>query len=84
MQGGFDWANEFDEYIGNAIRGQAYDDILEYRRAGKCAEYAFHSPDHFYPLLYTLGASDAKDSLSVFNHSCMAGSLSMTSYIFSK
>ena len=51
--------------------------------AGPSARMAFPTPDHFAPLLYVLGAADAKDSLKVFNDARVLGSLSMTSYLFS-
>lgn len=40
------------------------------------------TPDHFYPLLYVLGATVDSDQLTVFNKSCVLGSLSMASYLF--
>ncbi len=38
--------------------------------------------EHFAPLLYILGAVNENDNLKVYNNSCMAGSLSMTSFCF--
>ena len=46
------------------------------------AEKAFYTPDHFYPLLYVLGAADSEDDIEVFNDSCIMGSMSMTGYLF--
>ena len=83
-RGGYDWADEFDEYIYNAIKMRDFDGVINYKRAGDCARYAFPTPEHFNPLLYVLGASNEKDKMSVYNHSRFAGSLSMTSYIFSE
>jgi len=80
--GGFDWAEDFDAYIDRAVKKKSAQDILHYQRAGRSARYAFHVPDHFYPLLYVLGAAFDRDKVSDFNHSCLAGSLSMTSYVF--
>jgi 4,5-DOPA dioxygenase extradiol len=83
MEGkGFDWAYEFDKYIGDSIREKNIDNIINFHNAGSSAQIAFPYPDHFYPLLYVLGASDEKDKLSVFCESCTYGSLSMTSYLF--
>jgi 4,5-DOPA dioxygenase extradiol len=79
---GFDWAYDFDAYIDYAIRTKSKEDLLHYGRAGKSARYAVNIPDHFYPLLYVLGAAYGEDTVLDFNHSCLAGSLSMTSYIF--
>ena len=66
----------------NAIENNDYQDVINYQRAGKSLESAFFTPEHFYPLLYVLGASKEDDRLSIYNDSCMMGSLSMTSYLF--
>lgn len=80
--GGYDWAEEFDAYIKDSISDGKYSDVIEYRKAGDCAQYAFVTPDHFDPLLYVLGASREDDTLSIFNDSCVMGSMSMTCYLF--
>jgi len=81
MKGGYDWAIDFDNYIKGKIVNKEYEDVLDYRRAGKAAELAFYTPEHFYPLLYVLGASNEKDKITVFNDSCTMGSMSMTCYL---
>jgi 4,5-DOPA dioxygenase extradiol len=40
------------------------------------------TPDHYLPLLYTLGLKGSKDSVSFFNDKAVAGSLTMTSVKF--
>lgn len=82
MVGGYPWAFKFDESIKESILAGQYDNVMNYRQSGQFAELAFQTPDHFFPLLYVLGASDKNDKLTVFNQSCMLGSLSMTSYLF--
>jgi 4,5-DOPA dioxygenase extradiol len=82
MNGGHDWADEFDGYIKHKIIKKQYDDVINYKSAGKCAELAFFTPEHFYPLLYVLGASKDDDKLSISSDSCTMGALSMTSYLF--
>lgn len=82
MEGGYSWAEEFDRYIKEKIIKKEYDDVIHYERAGKSAQSAFPTPEHFYPLLYVLGSTDREDRLTVFNDSCMLGGLSMTSYLF--
>jgi 4,5-DOPA dioxygenase extradiol len=82
MEGGHPWADEFDSYIKDKVVKRQYEDVINYKSAGKSSELAFFTPDHFYPLLYILGASKEEDQLSVFNDSRMGGALSMTSYLF--
>ncbi len=82
MKGGYPWAVEFDDYIKDKIIKKEYQDVIHFERAGKSFESAFLIPDHFYPLLYVLGASREDDRLSIINDSYVLGSLSMTSYLF--
>ncbi|MFA7636853.1 MAG: 4,5-DOPA dioxygenase extradiol [Monoglobales bacterium] len=79
---GFDWAYEFDEYVYENVIGKNHDNILRFNELGNIASLAVPTPDHFYPLLYVLGASREDDKISVYNKSCELGSLSMTAYLF--
>lgn len=78
---GFDWAYEFDDFINDNIISQNHSNILKYKELGEVAKLAVPTPDHFYPLLYVLGASSEDDKVSVFNKSPELGSLTMTSYL---
>jgi len=82
MSGGYAWAQEFDDYIRENVERREFQNVVDYRKAGKSAQEAFYTTEHFDPLLYILGASDEKDSLTVFNNECLLGSLSMTCYLF--
>ena len=79
---GFDWAYEFDEYIHKNIMNKKHDNILAFNEKSGVASLAVPTPDHFYPLLYILGATDEDDKVSVYNKSCEMGSISMTSYLW--
>ncbi len=79
---GFDWAYEFDDYIYENIANKNHQNILQFNETGKMAKLAVPTPDHFFPLLYVLGASEEEDKVSVFNKSCELGSLTMTSYLW--
>ncbi len=82
MDGGYPWAEEFDHYVKDKIERRDFQKLIHYEKAGKSAELAFYTPEHYYPLLYILGAVKDEDKLTVFNDSCLMGSLSMTSYLF--
>lgn len=79
---GFDWAYEFDEFIYKNILAYDHESILKFPELGNAAKLAVPRPDHFYPLLYALGASDKADKISVYNKSGEMGSLTMTSYLW--
>jgi 4,5-DOPA dioxygenase extradiol len=83
MENGYDWAEQFDKYIKNSILNKKYDEIINYKQTGDLANLAVPTPDHFYPLLYILGALDESDRVAIYNDACIMGSLSMTSYLFS-
>jgi 4,5-DOPA dioxygenase extradiol len=81
-KGGYDWAQDFDHYIKDKIKTQQHQDVIDYKKAGKSAELAFVTPEHFYPLLFVLGASNNDDRVLVYNDSLVMGSISMTSFVF--
>jgi 4,5-DOPA dioxygenase extradiol len=82
MDGGYPWADAFDAYIKRSILSRDFESAIRYEQAGPSAAYAFESPDHYAPLLYVLGAADARDEATVFNEARVNGSISMTSYLF--
>lgn len=79
---GFDWAYEFDDYVKDNILKLNHQNIINYQGLGDKARLSVPIPDHYYPILYILGASNEDDKISVYNNKCMMGSLSMTSYLF--
>ncbi|MGV3640760.1 MAG: 4,5-DOPA dioxygenase extradiol, partial [Adhaeribacter sp.] len=56
--------------------------LVNYASLGKEALLAIPTPEHYLPLMYTLGLKDSKDDLSFFNDKIVAGSLTMTSVKF--
>ncbi len=81
MNDGQPWAQEFDQYIHRAITSGRHQDVIDYASVGESAHLSVPSIDHFAPLLYVLGASDADDEVRVINADCTLGSMSMTSYV---
>ncbi len=79
---GYDWAYEFDDYIKENILNKDHENVINYKSFGEAAMLAVPITDHFFPILYMLGASDREDNISLYNNNCMMGSLSMTSYMF--
>jgi 4,5-DOPA dioxygenase extradiol len=56
-----------------------FDSIISYTKQGKALQLAAPTPEHYLPLIYTLGLKQKNDSLHLFNDKLLAGSLSMTS-----
>jgi 4,5-DOPA dioxygenase extradiol len=76
---GFDWAlqmnGKFKELIGYGDDAQ----LINYEKLGREAKLAIPTPDHYYPLLYTLGLKRSNEEVSFFNDKAVGGSLTMTS-----
>lgn len=80
---GFDWAIEARELINKWILEGNHQALIDYKKQGNVLQLAAPTPDHFLPLLYTLGLQEKTDHLELFNDKLVAGSLSMTSLIMS-
>lgn len=76
---GYDWALELNEIFKNRIATKDHRSLIAYDTLGEAAKMAIPTPEHYLPLLYTLGLRDSKDETSFFNDKAVAGSLTMTS-----
>jgi 4,5-DOPA dioxygenase extradiol len=76
---GYDWALEINQVFKDKIASGDVKSLIEYEKLGSAAKLAIPTPDHYYPLLYTLGLQDQTDSVSFFNDKAVGGSLTMTS-----
>lgn len=76
---GFDWAVEMNEVFKSNILKGDHAPLMNYEALNKAARLAIPTPDHYYPLMYTLGLQGKGEEVSIFNDQLVAGSLSMTS-----
>lgn len=76
---GYDWAIEARETVNDYLMDGNYKPLIEYDKQSKALQMAIPSPDHYLPLIYTLGLQQKGESISLFNDKLVAGSLSMTS-----
>lgn len=79
---GFDWALEINELFKNKISDNDHSSLINYPALHQHIAKAIPSPDHYFPLIYSLGLKNEKDAVSFFNDQAMAGSLTMTSVRF--
>lgn len=79
---GFDWAIEMNTIFKKKIEENDHTALIQYEKLSSAAKLAVPTPDHYYPLIYTLGLKEEKDSISFFNDKPVAGSLTMTSVKF--
>ncbi len=76
---GFDWAIEARETINKFLLNENYQPLINYEKQSKAFQLAIPSPDHYLPLIYTLGLQQKNETIELFNDKLVAGSLSMTS-----
>lgn len=76
---GYDWTLEIDKVFKNKITDGNHRALIEYQSLHSDIAKAIPTPDHYYPLLYTLALQTEKDDIQFFNDKPVAGSLTMTS-----
>ncbi|PTX18853.1 4,5-DOPA dioxygenase extradiol [Pontibacter mucosus] len=78
---GYDWAIQINNKFKELIRSGEHDKLIKYEKLGREAMMAIPTPEHYWPLLYTLGLKGSKDDITFFNDKAVAGSLTMTSVL---
>jgi 4,5-DOPA dioxygenase extradiol len=77
--GGYDWALQVSDTFRNLILNNDHQPLQAYQTLGKEALLAIPTPEHYLPLMYTLGLKTDQEAVSVFNDKAIGGSLTMTS-----
>ncbi|HSY62343.1 MAG TPA: 4,5-DOPA dioxygenase extradiol [Cytophaga sp.] len=74
----YDWADAFNTSVKKIITsGADYSKLIDYRNLEN-SKYAIPTPEHYLPLLYTLGLKKSNDTISFFNDVTTNGSIAMT------
>jgi 4,5-DOPA dioxygenase extradiol len=73
-------AETFNDFITDAVVRRDDEAVIQFN-THPLARYAVPTNDHFYPLLYMLGASEGERP-QVFNKVCNLDSMAMTGYLF--
>ena len=76
---GYDWALEARETLNDYILNTNYAPLVDFKKLSQAVNLAIPTPDHYLPLLYTLGLREKEDNTTLFNDKLLAGSISMTS-----
>ncbi len=76
---GFDWAIEADTKMRGWIEEGNHEALINYEKGGKAFNMSIPTPEHYLPLLYTLGLKTDREEVSLFNTKTIMGSISMTS-----
>jgi 4,5-DOPA dioxygenase extradiol len=76
---GWDWAIEARAKTNEWILDGNYQNLINFEKQGTALQNAVPTPDHYLPLIYTLGLKKKTEEISLFNDELIGGSLSMTS-----
>lgn len=77
-----DWAVAFNDWVADAIAGNRVDDLLSYRERAPHAAMNHPTEEHYFPLLFALGAADGETHRERIHHSYTYAALSMDAYRF--
>jgi len=76
----YDWSQRFNDYIKQAVAEDAPERAVNFASLGQDAAKSVPTPDHYWPLLYVLGARLPGDAVTFAPDHIEHGSLSMTSF----
>jgi len=76
------WTVEFNEWLADALRAGAVDDLVDYRAKGPHARENHPTEEHYFPLLAALGAAGPDATGERVHTSYTYGALSMDAYEF--
>lgn len=76
---GYDWAIEARETINAFLLDGNFKPLIDFEKQSRALQLAIPTPEHYLPLIYTLGLKGKQEKLSLFNDKLLGGSLSMTS-----
>ncbi len=62
----YGWEVEYDEWITKQLLSRNIEDIIHYETSHKLGKLAAPTPDHYVPVLYSLGLMDTADELQFF------------------
>lgn len=76
---GYEWAHEMNAVFKRHIASGNHAALVAWEKLGPSAKLAIPTPDHYYPLLYVLGAMEKGENPVIFNDKAVGGSFTMTS-----
>lgn len=62
----FGWEAEYDQWIKKEIDQRNFSSIIIYRTSHTLENLAAPTPDHFVPVLYSMGLMESKEKLTHF------------------
>ncbi|AKB27120.1 Uncharacterized protein ygiD [Methanosarcina siciliae T4/M] len=78
----YKWATSFDEKVKKYVTARDDLKLVNYESLGEDALLSVNSAEHYIPLVYALGATDKKESVSFFCEKIVFASVSMRCILF--
>lgn len=75
----YDWAIEFDNLSKQLIESKDHSMLIAWEKLGEAAKLSIPTPDHYFPMLYSIALQGKDESLTFFNEQLAFGSGSMRS-----
>lgn len=79
----FDWAVEFDEWTKEKLIERDFKALVNDYLKSSAGELSVPTPDHYYPMLTVIGASDPSDQVEFVYEEIQNGSISMRTFTYS-
>ncbi len=79
---GYDWALQLNDRFKRLIANGDHQPLINYESLGSEGRLAIPTPEHYLPLIYSIGLKGSNDTTSFFNDKAVGGSLTMTSVKF--
>jgi 4,5-DOPA dioxygenase extradiol len=73
-----DWARDAMKVAGNLITEKDWQKLVDFKNLPQSMQIAINSAEHYFPLLYILGAGYSDEPVMLFNDNAVGGALSMT------
>ena len=62
----YGWEAEYDAWLKQQINARNFANLINYQNSHKLGKLAAPTPDHYVPLLYSLGLTDSMDEIKYF------------------
>lgn len=80
----YEWAQNFDSWVKDKLLKKDFDPLIRDYQESEEARLSVPTPEHYYPLLYILGASDKEDQIHFHFEEIQNSSISMRTFSFNK
>lgn len=78
----YDWAISFDNWFKDNLKKRQFKDLSTNYLNHAHGKQSVPTPEHYFPALYTAGASAEDDTLQFITEEIQNGSIAMTSFVF--